>query len=100
MQLILAGPGSGKTRVITEKILHLIDAGIPPFQVLALTLSENVEVAMLDRIKQQRPYLNLKIHTLSNKVVTLPCLPHLSFHTLPKPTTDTTNRYHPHLTEK
>lgn len=36
-QLILAGPGSGKTRVITEKILHLIDNGIPPNQILALT---------------------------------------------------------------
>jgi DNA helicase II / ATP-dependent DNA helicase PcrA len=36
IQLILAGPGSGKTKVITEKILHLLDQGIPPSQILAL----------------------------------------------------------------
>ena len=32
-QPILAGPGSGKTRVVTEKILHLIDQGIQPNQI-------------------------------------------------------------------
>jgi DNA helicase-2/ATP-dependent DNA helicase PcrA len=62
-QLILAGPGSGKTRVITEKILHLIDKGIPAKQILALTFSDKAGSEMSDRIEEKRPHLDLNIHT-------------------------------------
>jgi DNA helicase-2/ATP-dependent DNA helicase PcrA len=62
IQLILAGPGSGKTKVITEKILHLLDQGIPPGQILALTFSEKAAAGMSERVEQQRPHLDLDIH--------------------------------------
>jgi DNA helicase II / ATP-dependent DNA helicase PcrA len=63
IQLILAGPGSGKTKVITEKILHLLDQSIPPSQILALTFSDKAAAEMSDRIEKQRPHLDLDIHT-------------------------------------
>lgn len=62
-QLILAGPGSGKTRVITEKILHLIDQGIKPENILALTFSDKAASEMSTRIENVRPHLDLSIHT-------------------------------------
>jgi superfamily I DNA/RNA helicase len=62
-QLILAGPGSGKTRVITEKILHLIDQGIPPNQILALTFSDKAASEMSERIENISPHPGLAVHT-------------------------------------
>jgi DNA helicase-2/ATP-dependent DNA helicase PcrA len=51
--LILAGPGSGKTLTITEKVVHLIDGGIPPEKILALTFSEKAAGEMQERIEKK-----------------------------------------------
>ena len=38
--VIFAGPGSGKTFTFTLRIAHLLASGVPPYQILALTVTK------------------------------------------------------------
>lgn len=53
IHLVLAGPGSGKTRAIIGKVLHLVSQGVLPDHILALTFPDKAASEMQEQLEGQ-----------------------------------------------
>jgi len=69
--LVLAGAGSGKTRVVTSRIVNLIDNGIPPSRILGVTFTNKAAGEMRERVQKQTQYpvLICTFHSLGARIL-------------------------------
>jgi DNA helicase II / ATP-dependent DNA helicase PcrA len=62
--LILAGAGTGKTRVVTMRIAHMVDEGIPPENIVSVTFTNKAANEMRERVKEMLSAEKAKLLTL------------------------------------
>ena len=72
--LVLAGAGSGKTRVITQKVAHMIEKGMEPKRIAAITFTNKAAAEMRERAKaligrRAREVLVCTFHALGVRMV-------------------------------
>lgn len=69
--LVLAGAGSGKTRVVTYRIAHMIESGILPEKILGLTFTNKAALEMKDRVHKltSNHVLICTFHSLGAKIL-------------------------------
>lgn len=74
LALVVAGAGSGKTRVLTERVKFLLEDGVPPSNIIAITFTNMAAEEMKERLSSADEIGDVfigTIHSFANKVMKL-----------------------------